>query len=170
MLVLAVVTFGIYGLYYWWVASREMDEYARRPGHSHKLIRIGTIVLLVAMAVLVFALISFFGTLIAASASGDEPTGGEVVAMVFGAFGVFFLAATAAFVGEVVRLVGKYRYWEMLEADERRRGHATPLSAGLMLILSLVGWFLPFIGWVLPLIVLYMTNEHTNQAWAAARA
>lgn len=170
VLLLAVVTFGLYGLYYWWVTSRDMDEYTQKPGHSHNLVRIGTIVILVAMVVLLFAAVSFIGTIIAEAADGQEPTEEEVLGIVFGAMGTFFLIVTAATVGAIIRLVGKWRLWTSLEADERARGHPAPLSPGLMLGLEIGSWFIPFVGFVLPLIVLWMTQEHLNQAWQAAGA
>lgn len=168
-IVLAIVTFGLYALYYWWVASREMDEHARKPGYAHNLVRIGTIVSLVAGVALFFAIVSFAGSLIARAVVGDEPTEAEIVAMVFGAIGTILLVGSGLLVGAIVRLVGKYRLWETLEAAERRRGHPTPLSAGLLLLLSIGSWFIPFVGWVLPLVVMYVTQDHLNQAWRAAR-
>ncbi|HET6406154.1 MAG TPA: DUF4234 domain-containing protein [Candidatus Thermoplasmatota archaeon] len=170
VVLLAIITFGLYGLYFWWVTSRELDDYTRKPGNSHNLIRIGTIISVVAGVVLFFAGIAFVASIIAEAASGGEPSEEEILAMVFGGIGLFFLVGTAGFVGSVIRLVGKWRMWSALEEDERRRLHASPLSAGLMLALTILSWFVPFVGWVLPLVVLYMTAEHLNEAWQAAGA
>lgn len=168
VILLALVTLGFYGLYYWWVVSREVDDYTQKPGHSHKLVMIGTIVSVVAGVVLFFAAISFIGTIIAEAADGQEPTEEEILGMVFGAMGTLFLFGTAAFVGSIIRLVGKWRLWSSLEADERARVHPAPLSPGLMLALVILAWFVPFVGWILPLVVMWMTQEHLNQAWQAA--
>lgn len=170
VLLLAVVTLGLYGLYYWWIASREVDEHTQRPGNSHNLVRIGTIVSVAAGIVLVFAVISFLGSLFADLVAGRQPTDQEIASMVLGGIGIFLLAATAAFVGSVLRLVGKWRMWSALEAHERARMHPNPLSAGLMVGLVIGSWFIPFVGWILPLVVMYLTQEHLNQAWEAAGA
>lgn len=170
VILLAIVTLGLYGLYYWWVVSREVDEYTQKPGHSHKLVQIGTIISLVAGVILFFAAISFIGTIIAEAADGQEPTEEEVLGMVFGAIGTFILVGMAAFAGSIIRLVGKYRLWSALEENERARMHPNPLSAGLMIALVILAWFVPFIGFVLPLVVMWMTQEHLNQAWQAAGA
>ncbi|HVM46348.1 MAG TPA: hypothetical protein VM582_10475, partial [Candidatus Thermoplasmatota archaeon] len=137
---------------------------------SHNLVRIGTIITVVAGVVLFFAVISFIGSIIASAVGGGEPSEEEILALVFGGLGVFFLAGTAGFVGAIVRLIGKWRLWSALEEHERRRAHPSPLSAGLMVALAILAWFIPFVGWVLPLVVLYMTQEHLNQAWTSAAA
>ena len=168
VILLAIVTLGLYGLYYWWVVSREVDEYTQKPGNAHKLVKIGTIISLVAGVILFFAAISFVGTIIAEAVDGAEPTEEEILGMIGGAFATFFLVGTAAFVGSIIRLIGKWRLWSALEADERARMHPSPISAGLMLALVILAWFIPFVGWILPLVVMWMTQEHLNQAWQAA--
>lgn len=166
VILLAIVTLGLYGLYYWWVVSREVDEHTQRPGHSHNLVRIGTIVSIVSALVLVFAFISFMGSMISSGlVDGDEPTEEEIMALLLGGIGIFVLGGLGAFVGSILRLIGKWRMWSALEEAERRRMHANPISAGLMLALSILGWFVPFVGWILPLVVMWMTQEHLNQAW-----
>ena len=169
-IILAIVTLGLYSLYYWWVASREVDEYTQKPGNSHNLVRVGTIISIVSGIVLLFALFSFLGSIFADAAAGREPAEEEIVAMIFGGIGLFVIAAMAMFVGSIIRLVGKWKLWTALEQDERARAHPTPLSAGLMIALVIGSWFVPLVGWVLPLVVMYMTQEHLNQAWNAAGA
>lgn len=166
VVVLSLVTLGVYALYYWWVSSREVDAYAGKPGHSHGLVKIGVVVSLVAGVAFVILFASFFFGMFALMLTGGEPDASMAGAFVGGIL-TLILVGTALFVGSVVLLVGKYRVWEAIEQDEKRRMHPTPLSATLMLVLTLASFVVPFAGFVLPLVVLYLTQEHLNQAWAA---
>lgn len=166
VVILTLVTMGLYALYYWWVTSREMDASTRRPGHAHGPVRIGVIVSAAAAILLAFLLATFFATLLATILSGRAPDARDMLGTIAGGILLLFLASTAGLVGAILLLVGKYRIWEAIEQDERRRGHPTPLSAALMVILSLAALVIPFIGMVLPLVVLYMTQDHLEQAWA----
>lgn len=168
VVLLSVVTLGLYGLYYWWVVSREVDDYARPTAPSHNLMRIGTVLALVGGAVLIFTLVSFLGALFAGSMSSgtfDEPTDAEVLAALLSGIGFFLLGATMAFAGAICRLVAKYRIWQAIEDAERHRPHARPLSSGLMLALAILAWFLSGPGVVVSLILVWMTQDHLNRLW-----
>lgn len=164
VLVLSLVTFGIYNLYYWWVVSRDVDAYAQRPNHSHKLVKIGTLILVGAIVGALVLIVPILAAIITVSTAQADP-GPEVLGALVGYVGLLFLLGAVYFGGAIVRLVGKYRMWELVEADERRRNVPSPLSAGIMLLLALAGWFVPFVGVVMPFVILYMTQEHLNAAW-----
>lgn len=169
VIVLAIVTFGFYALFYWWNVSKEMDAYAGKPGHSHKVVKIGILVSVVAGVLGLIAIVMMIGALFAAEfdgTAGDE----ALFAPLAGAIMLYVFMMIALFVGGILLLVGKYRVWETLEQDERARGHASPLSAGLMIGLAIGAWFVPFAGLVLPFVVLYMTTDHLNQTWGQASA
>lgn len=145
--------------------SKEVDAFAARPGYSHGLVRVGVLVTAAGFVLLLFAIGAFVQGLLL-----GEVSEGQAMAAILGSFGLFFLSTTVGIVGAVVLLVGKHRLWETIEADERARASPAPLSAVMMTIVTVLAIFVPFVGFVLPLIVLYMTQDHLNRMWDAAKA
>jgi hypothetical protein len=168
VVVLAVVTLGIYALVYWWTTSKEMDAYIGKPGHSHKSVRLGVLLSLAALGIGIFVFIGFLSAMYSAGAFDTTMTepNAAMIGAIFSFVGGFILVAGLGLAGVIFLYVGRYRMWEAIEAEERRRMWPSPLSAGLMLALSIAAYFVPFVGFVLPLVVLYMTQEHLNKLWA----
>lgn len=168
VLVLTLVTFGVYGFFYWWRVSKEVDAYRGTPGHANQPIKTAIIVGSVVMVLMVVLFALFLGALVDAGLSQDfqgEPTPEQVEAILggmAGAFAIIPLIAIGALVAFVFWLVGQWRVWSAIEADERRRGHPSPLSPGLQLVFVLV----PYINIVTTWIALWRTQDRLNQMWA----
>lgn len=162
VIILTFVTFGIYGFFYWWRVSKEIDAYRGTPGHAFKPIRIGAIVGAIGGVLMLVLWISFMSALLSSdfAASGAEPTD-EDFAAVMGSFAFFPLVFIAVIVAVVFWYVGQWRVWSGIEAEERARNHPKPLSPGLQLVFVLV----PYLNIVTLWIALYKTQDRLNALW-----
>lgn len=160
VVVLALVTLGIYTLFYWWRVSKETDAWASRAGHAHKPVQAGVLLGVAVGAVGIIAFVAMLGSIFASLASGAP----EVQAMT--GMATYVLAMMLVMVGGIASLIflaiGQWRVWSAIEADERRRGHPSPLSPGLQLLFVL----LPYVNIVTGFIALYRTQERLNEMWA----
>ena len=164
VIVLVLVTFGIYGLIYWWNVSKEADAYAQRPGHAHGRVKLGLILLGVGLLVMLVASFMMIGAAFSASETPD-PEAAAAGALAGGA--LFMFAAFAVILaGSVLLMMGQWRVWKTIEEDERRRGVPNPLSP----VLQLVFMLLPYVNLITMFIAYYRTQKGHNEMWAQARA
>lgn len=171
VVLLMFVTLGIYSAFYWWRVSREMDEHVGKPGHAHRLVQVGVIVMAISGIALAFLAISFFTAAFAAGFASDttgQPPEDVMIATIVGSIGLLVLAALAFTGGRIALLVGKYRVWQEMEGQERARQHPNPTNTALFLALGIGGILLGGIGTILNLIVGYMTQDRLNAIWASS--
>lgn len=169
VVILTLVTLGIYGFFYWWRVSKEVDAYMIRPEDSHRSIKIGAILGLVSAVVGIFAFIAFMSAVFSAVGNdfaASDPGSAAPLALFGGMALLFPLLMIAWIAAWVLWLVGQYRVWRLIEEDERARGHPNPLSPGLQLLFVLI----PYVNLVTMFIALYKTQERLNAAWANPRA
>lgn len=168
VLVLYLVTLGVYGAFYWWRVSKEVDAYTGRPGNAHSPARAGILTLVIATPLALGAYLFILLAIVATpgfdpeSSQPPELTPEQAAAFGFPAL-ILLLAAVAALVGQIVLYVAKWRVWRAIEADERARGLPAPLSPGLMLIFVLV----PYVSLVTFWIAMHRTQKGLNGMWEA---
>lgn len=159
VLILILVTLGIYGLFYWWSVSREVDDYTGRPGYAHRKVRLGIFLSLGALVLLVIGFV-LLGSALSFS-EGAEPQA-EVDAGAAGGFMLAMMAGGAAAVaGAILLLMGQWRVWTTIRDDEVRRGIQNPLSPGLQLFFVLM----PYVNLVTMWIAYYRTQKGLNGMW-----
>lgn len=158
VVVLSLITFGIYRLYWLWVVSEEIDDYDPDAKSAHKLVKIGYVAIAVALVALLVALAGLL-------ASGSmRPGAGPDAAMA--GFGLFMgLAVLALIVAFLLPLIGEYRLWTKIRDDEVRADVRDPLDPVIQLVLVLV----PIVNIVGFWIALYRTQDHLNDVWARAQ-
>lgn len=164
VVVLSLVTLGIYAAVYWWRVSREVDERMQRPPYAHKMARWG-ILLVVAAGV---AYLVGVGAMFAAIAGSMDPVTGEpstdVPLGLLWTIPLMLAAWAAGIAGYVLLIIGEWRVWTFLQTEDMRRMRPQPFNPGLMLVLTLV----PLVNLVGVFIALYSTQERLNEHWQAA--
>jgi hypothetical protein len=158
VLLLNLVTFGIYGLYWWWTISRETDGHLRRR-HAHPLMRIGILLAAAGLVGYLLGFLLFFGAVLGSQSSGGS--GGGLAAAGFGGLLLLFLAFGALAAGAICTLVAAWRIWSVLRDREQALGARKPLSPGWQLALMLI----PYVNIVGGFVVLYRTQSHLNAMW-----
>lgn len=154
VLLLYLVTFGIYGLFYWWTISKEIDAHAGRS-HAHPPIKWGLLLMVIGF---VLYAVAFFVVLGGAAAAGDE--GGFLAAAGAGLL-VLLLGVGVLITATVFLLVGQWRIWSTIRDREVAAGAAKPLSPGLQLFFILM----PYVNIVTAWIAMYKTQNHLNAIW-----
>ena len=159
VVLLSIVTVGFYALIFWWRASKEVDAYWNRPNHAHGKVKLG---LLLLAPVIVFS-IFIYGTMIADHLGMDTSDGAELgmggsaaAMMLFMTIGLGLWIA-----GGILLLIGLWRVWKAIQEDERRRGVASPLSPGLMLVFMII----PYVSFITMWIAHYRTQKSLNGMW-----
>lgn len=169
---LVFITLGIYGFVYWWRASREVDDFLGLPGHAHGKVRVGVFLGIGAIAVALVGVILLVTAGLAADraqaadAAGDpaaDALSSSALASLGFAVMLLFLAAGLGIAAYVLVLVGSWRVWHAIRADEARRGVVNPLSPGLQLAFTLI----PYLNFVTSWIALYRTQKGLNGMWQA---
>lgn len=164
-IVLTLVTFGIYGFFYWWRVSKETDAYAGTPENAHKMVRIATILGIVGFVGGMILSIAVLSAIFAAVGDAD-PDPQAISAAQLGALaslGILFPIVMIGIVtAYVLWIVAMYRVWRTIENAERAAAHPNPLSPGLQLLFVL----LPYVNFVTFWIALYKTQDHLNALWA----
>jgi hypothetical protein len=180
--VLAVVTAGIYGLFFWWRVSREADDLKGRR-HAHGLAKTGILLAVLGGLVAAFA---FVAALVQAvdRLGPDMAEDGLADALAEASpalLAVGFLALLAALAGVVVLYVAQYRSWDSIRAAEAAVGRADTVNPALYLFLplglnllgSLVERASPELGLLaslatMALVVTFMalTQAHLNRLWS----
>ena len=169
-ILLSLVTLGVYWLVYWWLVSKETDAYEGRPGHAHSLVKWGVLarvagmVAAIMMAGALFTAIAGNPEMFAEDANPTEEQMAAFFASMMSFMGLMMLGGIASLVGLILLAMGEWRVWKAIEADERRRGHASPISPGLMLALVLV----PYVNFVTMWIAMHRTQTGLNGMWEGA--
>lgn len=153
VLVLMLVTLGIYGLYWHWSVMKEIDRfdpYRKSPFDIAKW----------AIPAVLIGFVGYFAsfaTTFAGAAAGSEA--GLGAGMIF-----LMVSGLLVFVAGIAMLVAQWRLWKGVETHERSIGEPNPLSPGLMLALILI----PFVNMVGAFYVPYRTQQGLNRVWDAA--
>lgn len=165
VVILTIVTLGIYQYIYWWRVSKEVDAFRGTPGHAHKPIRIATYLVIALAALGIVFMFVFIGAMASNLEAIEEGGPGSEEAMVaamapmFLFFPILVIAGIAAF---ILLLVGQWRVWSAIENEERARHHPKPLSPGIQLLFMLI----PYVNIVTMFIALYRTQDRLNAIWA----
>lgn len=163
LLLLVLLSLGVFAFTYWWMATREVDAYARPARPSHGRVRVATYLLLGSIP---FHLVGSV-LLVGASAHGhdDEPRPRGFADPVFASgvltWGTAWLMVVVAL---VILSLGLLRLWRVIRDEEIAVGEPRPLRPGLMLTLLV----LPYVNLVTMWIVLYLTQDRMNRLWARA--
>ena len=162
VIVLGIVTLGVYLLFWAWSITKETDAFVNQPGHSNKKLKTSYILLIPAFALMVLAVVFLVGTMPKTETEVPSNT-------FFVAIGVLFLALPILVVSTVFYYMALWRVWTTLQSDDRGRGEQNPTNPGLLIALALLGLFVPYIGVVLSMAMLFLTQQALNRTWAAYR-
>lgn len=129
VVVLGIVTFGIYPLFLWWRASREVDAYA--GSQSHALVRPGVIIAAVALVLgLALGVMAAMQAFAAILADPENPPDTMQITADMASNPLYALLALAQVVGAALLYTGLARMWRTLGAEETRLGRRDPLQPG----------------------------------------
>lgn len=146
---LALVTLGIYILFWLWRITKEVDAFA--PGtQAHRRYRRALLLVAIGYAVLIGA--------VAAIAMGAASEGTALVAV--GGL-LYFAALVVLLTGAVFSLIAYWRVWKTIEAEEKAAMVDSPLSPGLCLALAMI----PFVNFVGGFYVIHRTQRGLNGMW-----
>jgi ascorbate-specific PTS system EIIC-type component UlaA len=153
VLLLTLVTLGIYGIVYWWKVSKEVDVYAGRR-NAHPITRTGLILMLVALPLYFIAFLAIFAG--ASTGVSSDMLGGFFVALILA-----FASGALLLAGGICLLIGEWRVWSTIRDHEFAVSAPKPLSPGLQLFFVLMPWLNVVTHWV----ALYKTQNHLNAMW-----
>lgn len=148
VILLTIVTLGIYMLFWGWNRTSEVDAYSAGGTDAHRPFKIG-IGLYVGAAVLWAVAFVVTGSATDLSGAGAG-------------FALMGLAGLVGLAGAIAVLVSYWRVWKFVEVQEREIGSMNPLSPGLMLALTLI----PIVNYIGIFYVLYRTQKGLNTVWA----
>lgn len=157
VLVLTLVTFGIYSLAWWWMISAEVDRHIQKR-HAHPMIRLAVFLIVGTLLLYVVALIVLLGGLAAAASSGNA--GGFAAAGIVGVL-LLLVVIAAAIAALVLQIIGFWRVWSVVHDRDVATGSPKPLSPGLMMAF----WLIPYLNIVTLWIAMYKTQSHLNAMW-----
>lgn len=160
VVILTLVTLGIYRLLWLWEVSQEIDDFTGRDPSAHKLVRIGYIVLGVTVLVMLLAAVGI--VVVGFSGAPGAPASDAALA----GFGLIVILGFVVLLGAfLLPLIGEWRVWQKIHDDEIRADVRDPLDPVVQLILTLI----PLINIVGFWIALYRTQDHLNALWRRAR-
>jgi len=182
VVVLAIVTLGVYGLFYWWRVSRETDV-LRGARHAHGVTKVGIILAVCGGAVAVVTLIAIVAAAVAGGAIADNASSASQAQLAHDIFtaalpflAILLLAFLVAVAGGILTLVGQYRSWDSLKRTEVALGRPDtvnpplylwlPLGLSLLGVIPFVGVLLRLAGAVLQVTFMAITQKHLNDLWA----
>lgn len=175
VVLLTIVTFGIYTLVFWWRTSREADGLLGRH-HAHPIFRRGLFLYLAGVALALVAFLAFIGLMSGLDAARDGEGLSETLLGV-GAIGLLLVLAAAGVMvaGGIMMLMGEYRTYASVHAAEASRGRPDPLNVNLYFWLPLglaLAGIIPFIGvlfslasYVLMLTFMALLQGRLNALW-----
>lgn len=196
VILLAIVTFGIYPLFLWWRAAREVDGHAGSDALA--LVRPGVVIAAVGLVLnSVLGAIAVGEVFALVLADPQNPPDSTAITTMIGGHPLYPVAAFAQVVGAVLLYTGLARMWRALHDAEARLGRRDPVQAGtlagigyasaaataLSSILTLtsdglgfaaamaLSGLLGFAGFALfiaLLWVMYTTQKHLNELWQAS--
>lgn len=146
---LAIVTLGIYILFWLWRITKEVDAFAPAT-QAHRRYRRALVLAAIGMAVVVGAI-----TAIVAGAASESTA-------LAGLGALLYVAALAVLVtGGVFSMIAYWRVWKTIEAEEKAAMVESPLSPGLCLALALI----PIVNYVGGFYVIHRTQRGLNGMW-----
>lgn len=181
VLVLALVTLGIYCLVFWWRVSKETDL-LRGHRHAHGVLKTGILVAIIGFVVAVIVIAAGLAQAYFIVETGEQRFRSEqdaVQALVDASLPLAIVAAlalVAALVGCVMVAVGQYRGWDTLRSVERAQAGESSINPGLYLFLpiglvmcggipSVVGLLLGLGGLALGLTFMAITQARLDHLW-----
>lgn len=153
VVVLTLVTLGLYGAYWLWSVTKEMDRFDPYRKSPFDIVKWA---LPVTFGGMLGYLAGFFTVFGGAAAGSEAGIGMGII--------IFGIAVLAVFVGGIAMLVAQWRLWSGVETHERSIGARDALSPILMLILLLV----PFVNMIGTFYVYYRVQKGLNRIWTAA--
>lgn len=180
VVLLVVVTLGVYPYVLWWRTSREVDAYA--GSRAHTLVRVGIGLAIVALVGLVVAVYQVLVPLMAVALEDPTaPIDQESARAAYLANPVYLGASVMMLIGSLTLYAGMWRAWSAIRDDEARRGVAHPLQpavfGGLLVasaILQVLGAFVEVASYfslpalILTLWILAAWQARLNDTWRAA--
>jgi hypothetical protein len=168
VILFVIISFGIYGIFFWWRAARETDAFRGTPGHALSRVKMGLAFAVAGVAAFILGFVFLASS--AASQPGFPATDNpfqDVPPQSIALFVLLFFAGMGlALAGGIIILTGAWRVWTTIEQDERARNVVSPLSPGLMLAFLLI----PYVNVVTTWIMYYRTQKGLNGMWAAEQA
>lgn len=137
MVLLTVVTLGIYGYVWGWKTSKELDGLQGRP-YSHPFLRIWVFLVITTFVVMAVAMLLMFGSLLSLVLDAPEGGSGEPeerfgAGHLAGILGGVLLMVLVSFVGlaaQVLAFLGFWRLWSQVRQEQDRSGIQPPLQPG----------------------------------------
>lgn len=194
VILLAVVTLGIYPLFLWWRVSREVDTFA--AARSRPLVVPGVIVSAVATAAgIILGAIAMSAIVSAVLQDPENVPEADVFTAKLAASPFYVITIVLALVGAILLYLGLGRVWTAMRAEEERLAlpERTPAEAFLVVglgaaassagssllaeygpagVLADVSGILGFVSFALGvalLWVMYSTQKRLNALWRTAR-
>lgn len=186
VVVLSIVTLGVYDLFYWWRVSREADLLKGRR-HAHGLARTG--ILMLALGLLVAALFVVVVLIQAVATLGPEPTDDEVLDAIGDAalplLAAIILPMLVAAAGGIVLLVAMYRSWGSIRDAELAAGRPDTVRPALYLFLPIglslagslvdpasqtLGSLLSLASAIVATVFMAITQSRLNRLWSLGAA
>ena len=172
VVILFLVTFGIYGLVWGWKVTRELDVFARPAKPAHPRYRTSIFFLLGALApILVGA--SIIAATVGLAKLAENPQDVAVGAVGSLAVGGLFVVAGAALLvtALVYYLMSIYQFTRTLEEEGRRRGASDGANATLLFVLFLLGSLSGrYGGQLLTVIAAGLSQNALNKLWTTRSA
>lgn len=161
VILLSIVTFGLYLLYWYWASSKEIDAFTLKPRRSHHKIRIAVFSFLAGLAAILVGIIFLVREL---GPGGDPRQLSPSVAAP--SILAILIGAIVLVVGVVFLYVGLWQMWKDIQEDDLRRLVPNPFNPTVMLLLIVLGIVLPYIGVVFTLAAIFLTQKGLNGVWA----
>jgi hypothetical protein len=182
VVLLVLVTLGIYAIVYWWRVSKETDL-LRGHRHAHGVLKVGVILAVVGLVVAIVAVAAGAAVAYGIGSAAEQryQSEEEFIQELVEAALPFAMAALLAFVlylvGLVMVMVAQYRSWDTLRSAERAASGESTINPGLYLFLPLglmlaspipgpAGLLLGIGGYALVLTFMAITQAHLNRIWA----
>lgn len=182
VLLLCVVTLGVYVYVFWWRTAREVDAYAGTRSRGLVAAGIGLVALSLALLMVAFTQ-SAMPYLAQIAEDPAAQIDQEAVRAAYLANPLYVAAAVASFTGSLAIYAGMWRAWHAIGRDERRRGRADPLQPALFAVFLLAAALLQVASVFVPLLqvlsipalvatvwVIYAWQSRLNDTWRAASA
>jgi hypothetical protein len=194
VILLTVVTLGVYPFFLWWRASREVDAFA--DARSHALVLPGVLIGAAAAATsIVLAGMAFGDVFSAIFADPENVPDGEIIAAQLAGSPIHLVAVGLGLVGAAFLYAGLARMWGAMLREEERlaRPERTPVAAFLTIgisaavasalssllaawaqdaVLGAVGNLFGVVSFALGIAmlwVMYATQRRLNALWRAAQ-
>lgn len=169
VVLLMLVTLGVYKLYWLWKTSREIDRFAGDGRSAHKVVKWGAVPFAIGMAlVVVMPIVLVLGAPAPAAqpelarTDGEAAPAGEDVPAAQIWAGLSRLAGLLPYaIGGILLLVGLWRLWSKIRDWQVAHDMRDPLSPGMNLALSLI----PIVNIAGALYVDYRTQKDLNRLW-----